>query len=255
MKRGTPEHPKTKDLCARLHLPLWGAVGILESLWLFTQKFAVRGDIGKFSDEAIAEAIGWKKDPDKLIRALVDAKWLDGCDCHRLLVHDWKDHCDQTVQRVAAKRGLIIIQHNPSIVLASSYDRAIKFQHDASQPLPLPLPLPKAISHSLQPNAIPAMTDDFAGWFEILYALTPKKGLKFQARQAMASDSRMEDQNFRKTFEAKWREWSAYMAMDFHSKRTLLEWYNDEGWKDEVPKSVNDTTQKVLEVMQDNARR
>lgn len=242
MKRGTPEHPKTKDLCVRLRLPLWGAVGILESLWLFTQKFAVRGDIGKFSDEAIAEAIGWKKDPQKLIRALVDAKWLDGCDCHRLLVHDWKDHCDQTVQRVAAKRGLIIIQHSPSIILASSYDHAIKFQHDASQPLPLPLPLSKAISHSLPPNQIPAMTDDefdFAGWFEILYALTPKKGLKFQARQAMASDSRFEDPAFRMMFEAAWRRWAEYMAVEFHGKRCLLEWFNDEGWKDEIPKTVS----------------
>jgi hypothetical protein len=80
---------------------------------------------------------------------------------------------------------------------------------------------------------------DFSPWFEALYTLGPKKAHKNQARQMLASDSRMEDSGFRETFETRWREWASYMAVDYHPKRTLLEWFNDEGWKDEIPKTVS----------------
>ena len=99
MKRGTAEHPKTLDLAAALNLPQWGAVGILESLWHFAAKFARRGDIGRRTDAAIARGIDWRDDPEKLIQALVDTGWLDRCRCHRLRIHDWHEHADQTVRR------------------------------------------------------------------------------------------------------------------------------------------------------------
>ena len=57
MKRGTPDHPKTLELADRLGLERWGAVGLLECLWHFAAHYAKRGDVGRFSDEAIARAM------------------------------------------------------------------------------------------------------------------------------------------------------------------------------------------------------
>lgn len=106
MKRGTIDHPKMRALVAAL--PIGGcryqAVGILESLWHFTALYAYRGDIGRHSDEAIAEWIGWKSSPDSLIGALVKTGWLNRVDGpERLTVHDWVEHCDDAV-RMRMKR-------------------------------------------------------------------------------------------------------------------------------------------------------
>ncbi len=104
MKRGTTDHPKTLRLAKLLQIERWGAVGILESLWHFTARHAIRGDIGRWSDEDICEAIGWEQEPGKLIDALVEAGWLDRDEVHRLLVHDWHDHADDTVKKTLRNR-------------------------------------------------------------------------------------------------------------------------------------------------------
>lgn len=97
MKRGTPEHPKTLDLEARLGVESWGACGILEKLWHWTAKYAPAGDIGKFSDAAIAAGIGWKRDPKVLIDALIACRWVDVCAHNRRTVHDWRAHAEDAV--------------------------------------------------------------------------------------------------------------------------------------------------------------
>jgi hypothetical protein len=160
VKRGTPEHPKTHDLAARLGLEKWGAVGVVEALFHFAAAYARRGDVGRHSDTAIARAIGWTRDAGELVEALVAAGWLDRCECHRLRVHDWPDHADQTVARTheVKQRGFAecyagaappapyrLLQPagadsppaaaETSTPLASDEDGTI-------QPLPSPLPLP-----------------------------------------------------------------------------------------------------------------
>jgi hypothetical protein len=99
MKRGTPDHPKTRALAAKLDLKRWQVVGLLESLWHFTAGYAKRGDIGKWSNIEIASAIEWQGDADTLINSLLQCRWLDSSEAFRLLVHDWQDHADQTVSR------------------------------------------------------------------------------------------------------------------------------------------------------------
>lgn len=105
MKRGTPRHPKVLELASILKIPRYAAVGLLEMLWHFTAEFAHPGDIGRFKNTAIASALDYTDDPGELIRALTVCGWVDPCECHRLRVHDWQDHADQTVQRVLAKRN------------------------------------------------------------------------------------------------------------------------------------------------------
>lgn len=150
MKRGTPDHPKTHDLAAALDLDRWGAVGLLECLFHFTAQYAKRGDIGRRSDAAIARGIGWGGKPEALVDAFVRAGWLDRCCCHRLRVHDWTDHCDQTVSRSEElkKHGFIECYEDASAALVSD-------EREASQPLPLPLPLPKPMP---MPTPLPEPT-------------------------------------------------------------------------------------------------
>lgn len=137
MKRGTPDHPKTYDLAAELGIDRWGAVGILECLWHFTSHFAKRGDIGRRSNQAIARGIGWTGDADRLIEALVSTGWVDRCRCHRLRIHDWPEHCDQTLKRAVEVRshGFIECYEDASSLLADD-------EQSTGQPTPLPSPEP-----------------------------------------------------------------------------------------------------------------
>ena len=106
MKRGTPEHPKTLALAAGLKIPRWGAVGILESLWHWTARYAPLGNVGKYSNEQIARGIGWVDEPDILINCLLSVKLLDKSNDHRIVVHDWSDHCDEGVRKYVKRNSL-----------------------------------------------------------------------------------------------------------------------------------------------------
>lgn len=98
MKHTTTSLLKFLKLQRRLKESRRGTVGLLELLWHSTQMNAPQGDIGKFTNEEIAILCDWEGDHDELIAALVDAKWLDESEEHRLLVHDWADHCPNYVK-------------------------------------------------------------------------------------------------------------------------------------------------------------
>lgn len=109
MKRGTPDHPKMKRLARLLNVNLAQAIGIMESLWHWTAKYAQAGDIGKYEDADIAEACFWDGDSDALLSALVSALWLDTsetCENCRLFVHDWHEHADDSVHLFLARHGM-----------------------------------------------------------------------------------------------------------------------------------------------------
>jgi len=90
----------------RLGSDLPTAVGVLELVWHTAARFARRGDIGAIlTDEEIAEAIGWTGKPSDLIEALKGSKWLDEHAKHRLLVHDWPEHCEDSIHSALARAG------------------------------------------------------------------------------------------------------------------------------------------------------
>lgn len=89
MRTSTPKTIKFKKLKHRLGLPQYAAIGLLESLWLFTQANAQLGDIGRHSNKDIASGIDWEGDPDRLIEELIYCGWIDACPEKRLLIHDW----------------------------------------------------------------------------------------------------------------------------------------------------------------------
>jgi hypothetical protein len=177
MKRGTAEHPKVLSLMAELKIPLYSACGLLELLWHFAAKYCVQGDVGRFNDKAIAKALGWRGDAQKLLSALVECGWLDRDNAHRLLIHDWQDHADQTVQRVVAKRNLKM--------LAPCYDDASCTKTDSPRDasLPLPLPLPKAFALAAPPaggNGDMVYPHDFL----VFWSAYPKRKGKAEAFKA-----------------------------------------------------------------------
>lgn len=104
MKRGTLDHPKTAMLADSLGLELYAAVGLLECLFHFTAQYARRGDIGRYSDKIIAHRCFWNREPGTLVAALLKCRWLEEHPEHRLIVHDWHAHADNTV-RTAMKRS------------------------------------------------------------------------------------------------------------------------------------------------------
>lgn len=113
MKRGTPTHLKTKRLAKALGVPRLVAVGLLEGLWHVTIAHAIQGDLGKrCTDDEIEEETGWSElaalfpNAPKLVPTLVAQGFLDEDPVHRLLVHDWPDHADQSVQKTLKNRGL-----------------------------------------------------------------------------------------------------------------------------------------------------
>ncbi len=106
MKRNTPNHPKVRRLGRRVGGQLI-AIGVLEALWHFVAQFAPTGDVGRYQDEDIADGVFWGEEPARLIDALVDSGWLERSETHRLIVHDWPDHCEDAVHLFLARNVLL----------------------------------------------------------------------------------------------------------------------------------------------------
>jgi hypothetical protein len=87
----------------RLGVSLPETCGTLELLWHFTAAYTPAGDVGRYTDVAIADGIGWKGDPGKLVVDLAGAGFLEPCADARYLVHDWPEHCDDAVHMKLAR--------------------------------------------------------------------------------------------------------------------------------------------------------
>jgi len=105
MKRGATEHPKFRRLCRAFGLEPWGAAGVLELVWHFAARVARDGAIGRWSDQDIADGIGWTRPAAELIDPLVIERWLDKHPTHRLVVHHWAEHADDAVHASLARAG------------------------------------------------------------------------------------------------------------------------------------------------------
>jgi hypothetical protein len=71
--------------------------------------------------------VGWRDDPKKLIDALVESRWIDRDQFHRLVIHDWPEHVQdwikRKVQRIQKKKNYDEIQWlvlTPFVVDAST---------------------------------------------------------------------------------------------------------------------------------------
>jgi hypothetical protein len=105
LKLDALDHPKTMDLADRLGVELPTAIGYLELLWAFTGKKTPQGDIGKWSDAVVAAACHWRGKPSDFVQALTEARFVDADPEHRLIVHDWHEHCPNWVRAKLKKDG------------------------------------------------------------------------------------------------------------------------------------------------------
>ena len=118
MIHSTPQKGKFKRLVRRVRelmdhpdrisslSPETATVGLLERLWHTTAINVPRGDIGKMANDEIAEYIGWLGDADLLVDALVGTEWIDRCDVHRLIIHDWHVYAPGFIRAQLKKLGL-----------------------------------------------------------------------------------------------------------------------------------------------------
>lgn len=105
MKVGSKDHIKVKRLKRALGIPLYQAVGILETLYQVCAQSADDGGIGRFCNEDIAIELEWAGDSGELIQALVSSGLVDECETNRLVVHDWFDHAPNFIKDRLRKRG------------------------------------------------------------------------------------------------------------------------------------------------------
>lgn len=137
MKREGFHHRKFRKLARLLGISTAHARGLAESLWHVTAMRQPRGDIGAISDEDLADEMGEEIiEPAKLVNALVEAGLLDRSKEHRLVVHDWAEHCDNGVRMKLRNRNVDFVvppAAPPKPAAASSSSKS-----PAPQPTPAP---------------------------------------------------------------------------------------------------------------------
>ena len=231
MKRGTPRHPKTQELADVLGISLYAAVGLLELLWHFAAEFSPRGDVGKFSDKRIEAALHWDGKTGALIAAFVATGWLDSVSEYphiRLLVHDWQDHCEQSVEKKLKRanesflsiRGEVDGQKLSMDSLARGYGSySSNNQKNSSS-------LPEKISQDFP--------EGFDVWVDSVFSRWGKIKNRILGEQALA---RIFSEGFdRQSFEHHFGSWCAYYAkLGWNFAPSLAEWIEDGGHKRKAP--------------------
>ncbi len=211
MKRMALDHPKIKRLESLLKIPTYSAVGVLELLWHFTVRHAIRGDVGKWSNPEIASAIGWPADDaDRLINALVESRLIDVNQRHRLVIHDWPDHADDSTKKTIQKHGWkyasddeptaneagsVAAVPDQSPTVPESFPTVPEQSVNESDSLSLSLSRSRSLSHKETPAAPAASSEEPAARkrrtypeaFETWWAVYPTKAGKHEAKNAWES--------------------------------------------------------------------
>lgn len=99
-------HPKTGRLVDALELktsdtdPEVLAVGLLVCLWSWACQNAHDGDLSGVSYRTIAQAARWRKNPEKLVKALQTCGFID----EDMRLHDWEEYAELYILREEYKR-------------------------------------------------------------------------------------------------------------------------------------------------------
>lgn len=143
-----PHHRKTKKLMLRAGRD---AAWSLVCLWCEVAQSAPKGDISSWSNEDIALAAQWDKDPDAFVKALIDSGFLDEAlnDDGKVTrtLHDWGEHNPwvfYSEERSAQSRRAIRARWDRKLKdddterIRSVYDA----NTDRNTPFPFPSPSP-----------------------------------------------------------------------------------------------------------------
>jgi len=244
MKRGTPEHPKTRALVAILHIPIYSAVGILELLWHFTADYAPRGDVGRFSDEAIARAVGWHGSASRLVDALHHAGYLDPDPEYRWVIHDWHMHADRAVlQKLERKRlTFAVCTQNTHIDTQSTHINTLPEPEPVHKPEPEPIhsAADAAVLELSPPNgtgkkrrAQKPTLNGTSPEFEEFYALYPRKKAPGAAWNAYQKATRLAEPSV--ILEGMKRLLPSLEEQDPQYQKHPASWLNARCWQEPTP--------------------
>jgi hypothetical protein len=139
MKTGTIEHPKMLNLADHLGIEIFAAVGLMETLWHWTRRYATPGNIGKHSNRSIARGVGWAGDADVLIDGLVRCGWVDRHEHFRLIIHHWSHHAESSVHAALAKARQWFVDGtapDTSTLYSAERDAAKRFYETSRPPSP-----------------------------------------------------------------------------------------------------------------------
>jgi len=104
--RPVVDHPKFAYLCRLLKICKWEALGVLEGIWQFTARYTPQGNVGKYSDQDIADWLEWESSAEFLVECLVSSHWVERNNVYRLVIHDWSIHADMYVNTYLASKLL-----------------------------------------------------------------------------------------------------------------------------------------------------
>jgi len=91
-------HPKRISLGSLMGWDKYQTVGRLHAFWWWCVDYALDGDLSKFNDEQLAEAVGLDSSQAKqFVEAMVKSGWIDREPDFR--VHDWWDYVGNFLQR------------------------------------------------------------------------------------------------------------------------------------------------------------
>jgi hypothetical protein len=96
-------HPKTKRLARALQISLPTTVGHLHFLWWWATDYAQDGDLSKYANEDIADAMGWEGDAKEAVDALLHSGYLDQEQDGVLLLHDWHEYAGRLIEQRKAQ--------------------------------------------------------------------------------------------------------------------------------------------------------
>ncbi len=92
------DNPKTRKLSRLLGVNVPTVIGHLQCLWWWATDYAQDGELSKYDDEDIADAMMWDKEPKELIEALVKVRFLDEDETGRR-IHDWWEYAGKLIDR------------------------------------------------------------------------------------------------------------------------------------------------------------
>jgi hypothetical protein len=108
-KRNTLENPKTKRLARALGVVPGVALGLLETIWHWTADFRKHGGLTVNDFEDALDSGGWlimfstRQVLDAMTSTEKECVWLDPLTDGRYYVHDWHDHCEDSINRALAR--------------------------------------------------------------------------------------------------------------------------------------------------------
>lgn len=98
------DHPKVRKLARLLKIDNENEpIGILLRLWWWAMDYAPDGSLGKYEPGELAWAMRWNGDPEELVKALIDAGWVDRSP-DGLQIHDWYQYVGRLMDQRELKR-------------------------------------------------------------------------------------------------------------------------------------------------------